>query len=286
MANTVPDSPSDNSKLLRSGHLTLNERTYRLGRSVGEGNHAKVYRIVRRPLVAKINGVDEDELAKREGEILESMQGSGVVRCFDHGSTPEGRTALILEYLPGVSFSELIGKIGPRRARKILQRIACTLEEVHSEGVIHRDVKPGNILILPNGVVKVLDFGLASRVGRYDEFFDRKASGTPKYMPPEQFVPGKSNVTFGLDIYALGVMITEALTGKLPFSTKNQNEMLFDKVSGQTAANAAELIATSPRTRAIKDRIDLADITARMLSVFPEDRPKIDEVNSALNQNP
>ncbi len=282
---TIPKAPSLETQK-PSGVVMLNQRAYRLGRTVGEGNHARIFRVVKRPLVAKINGNDIDELAIREGEILESMKGPGVVRCFDHGTLGDGRTALILEYVKGVPFSDLVGKVGPSQALVILRAMARTLEEVHAEGVIHRDFKPGNVLIDSEGRAKVLDFGLAARIGRHDHFFDQKASGTPRYMAPEQFIPGAENVTFGLDVYALGVTITQALTGMLPFSTTNPNKMLYDKMSGTTSANPAELIATSKRTARIRCRHVIAEIVAEMLRVFPEDRPLMDKVNRELNRNP
>ncbi|MGV8085899.1 MAG: serine/threonine-protein kinase [Candidatus Bilamarchaeum sp.] len=264
-----------------NGYIVLNGHHYRLGRQVGEGTQARVFRVVNRPLVAKINDDNEGESALREGKTLERMSSTGVVRCFEHGKTPEGRSALILEFIRGTPFSEAIHRIGPARALRAVRRLGVTMEEVHAHGVIHRDLKPANVM-LTDDRAKVLDFGISARAGHHDDFFDRTTSGTPRYMAPEQFSIGLENVGFGLDTYALGVIITEALTGQAPFSTNSMAALVYEKMCGIAARNAAALISKSPRTQQIPDREGIAELAGRMLSPFPDDRPKMDEVNKTL----
>jgi serine/threonine-protein kinase len=160
------------------------------------------------------------ERFKREARILIEFQHDNVVRVFDHFK--EGSSHyMVLEYVDGLSLDQLLKKqrfLSSELSLAIFADACKALRYAHRKGVIHRDIKPGNILMSKKGEVKLADFGIAASEDDADSALTREGMtlGTPSYMPPEQIENAK-NVDKRADIYAMGVMLYEMVTGKKPY---------------------------------------------------------------------
>jgi eukaryotic-like serine/threonine-protein kinase len=212
---------------------------YRITQLLGEGGMGRVYlgeqqmgTNVRKVAVKTLQAQfakDPQVLARfhRECGTVSELEHPNTIQFFDFGQTPDGQLYIAMEYVLGESVSDALKK-GPMpadRAVRILAQICGSLEEAHSRGVIHRDLKPDNIILTQRAgsadFVKVLDFGIAKRSEAKDQAQEQKLTqqgmvlGTPPYMSPEQFT-GKQ-LDPRSDIYSLGVMAYEMLTGRLPF---------------------------------------------------------------------
>jgi eukaryotic-like serine/threonine-protein kinase len=203
-----------------------------LGR-IGAGGMGEVYRArdsrLERDVAIKVfpRGVKVDEAARRrfrkEALALAKLNHPNIASVYDVGEQG-GTDYLVMEYVPGQSLAEKL-KSGPLTAAEALalcEQIARGLQEAHEQGIVHRDLKPGNVIVTPKGMAKVLDFGLAKLLA--DELAgDTTLSfaetigpvGTPLYMSPEQ-AEGKS-VDSRTDLWSLGVVLYESLSGRRPF---------------------------------------------------------------------
>ncbi|WP_193213100.1 serine/threonine-protein kinase [Luteolibacter marinus] len=146
---------------------------------------------------------------EKEAKTLARMSHPNIVTVFDHGES-DGLFYIVMEYVDGVNLRDLLreGKMAPEQALAIVPPVCEALEYAHGKGVVHRDIKPENLLLDRDGRVKIADFGIASLVGATGE-----KSGTPPYMAPEQ---EQGTVDRRADIYALGVVLYEMLTGERP----------------------------------------------------------------------
>jgi tetratricopeptide (TPR) repeat protein/predicted Ser/Thr protein kinase len=147
----------------------------------------------------------------REAQTLARLSHPHIVTIHDFGQT-DGLFYLVMEYVDGVNLRELLrdGKIEPAQALTIVPPICDALQYAHDKGVVHRDIKPENLLLDRDGRVKIADFGIASLIGAENE-----SAGTPAYMAPEQN-DARREVDHRADIYALGVVLYEMLTGERP----------------------------------------------------------------------
>jgi serine/threonine-protein kinase len=223
----APDwNPSESDPLLGS---VVDDR-YEVQAVLGEGGMGTVYRAQHTSLgrgfalkVLRRDLAEDPDLAPRfiqEAKAAARVAHPNVVQITDFGSLPSGQPYFVMELLEGVALSRIIrnGAVSRERTLHLTRQIAEALAAAHAAGVIHRDLKPDNVLVVEAGdqeVVKVLDFGLARVVG--SSRFTRKGVvfGTPHYMSPEQAAGEPSD--HRLDIYALGVVMFEMLTGHLPF---------------------------------------------------------------------
>jgi len=208
--------------------------TYRVVRRLGKGGHGTVYvaehvRLRGQRFAVKVLPVacNEDHEVyrrfQREAEIASRLGHAGIVSVVDFYNTREGRPCLVMEYLEGEDLDrrlQRVKKLRPGELGRIMEQVCGALAVAHEHGVVHRDLKPGNIFLLsgPGSAVRVklLDFGIA-RVR--DSFITRPNSvlGTPYYMAPEQARGMVDNVDGRSDIWSLGVICYQALSGKLPF---------------------------------------------------------------------
>jgi serine/threonine protein kinase len=171
----------------------------------------------------------------REARSASMINHPNVVEITDFGKTPDGQPFFVMEYLQGKDLSQIIGETGPmswKRVRLVILQICHALQAAHEQGIVHRDMKPGNIVLVKRGNnpehVKVLDFGIAKVLGQEAEAKGLTQSGmvvgTPEYMSPEQ--GWGQPIDHRGDIYAVGVLTFELLTGKIPFSGTTMMEVL------------------------------------------------------------
>ena len=256
---------------------------YTLQSPLGRGGIGVVFRAwqhsMERPVAVKVlrRGLLEDETSVRR--FLREVQGAGrvthpnVVAAFDFGQTAEGELYLVMELLDGRTLGELLaaeGPLAPARAVALLAGICDGLHAAHEAGVVHRDVKPENVLVLPDTgptgeFVKVVDFGLAqlkSVQGAESITKTGAICGTPAYMSPEQALDRP--VDRRTDIYALGVVAWQLMVGTLPFTGDAPMRMLL-----------AHLHEAPPplALRAPWVPQALADVVMECLAKAPEDRP-------------
>jgi len=176
----------------------------------------------------------------REARALAKLNHPSIVALYDFGHI-HGLHYFIMEYVDGLNLRQLeqAGRLSPREALQIIPQICEALQFAHDEGIVHRDIKPENVLLDKKGRVKIADFGLARILGHEPEDFRltraREVMGTPHYMAPEQ-VEKPQTVDHRADIYSLGVVFYEMLTGELPLgrfappSQKVQIDVRLDDV--------------------------------------------------------
>jgi serine/threonine protein kinase len=197
---------------------------------IGSGGMGRVYKVMQPGLgrVAALK-VLMPELAKdpsfverftREGRALARLQHPNIVSVFDIGET-RGYCWLLMEYVDGVNLRQVMqsGSLSPKDALQIIPGVCAALEYAHGQGVLHRDIKPENILLDGAGRVKIADFGVAKlsegEGRRVTLTVSGSSLGTPAYMAPEQ-IERPQDVDHRADIYSLGVVFYEMLTGELP----------------------------------------------------------------------
>ena len=157
------------------------------------------------------------ERFENEARLISRLRHPHIVEVFDTESA-YATFFIVMERLRGMSLEATIEartRVAPDRVRDVLRQLASALKEAHDQGVVHRDVKPSNIMVSTAGHVKLMDFGLALDIGERDDPETGKMSGTPLYMAPEQIRGGV--IDGRTDVYALGVMAYEMLTGQPPF---------------------------------------------------------------------
>ena len=214
-------------RLQRLGAYTLEKR-------ISEGGMATIWlarhALLKRPTAVKIlkKHVATDEFVhrfEREVQLASQLRHPNTVEIYDFGRTRDGQPYYVMEYLDGVTLAELVersGRTPPGRAIHILRQVAAALREAHERGLVHRDVKPENVMLCRRGeddVVKLLDFGLVKNLEHADTrdiTKQLKIVGTPRYMAPERLV-NPSDVDARSDIYALGAVGYYLLTGRPVF---------------------------------------------------------------------
>jgi len=210
---------------------------YRLEQEIGRGAMAVVYRAtdtaLNRQVALKVLPTyfsHDPEFVRRfqrEARVAAGLSHPGIVQIYDVGEAPDG-TLYIAMQEAGETLKRLLQREGPlplERALAIAEQVAAALDYAHRRGVIHRDVKAGNILLGPNAQAILTDFGIA-RVGQESGITAPGfALGTPEYLAPEQAEAGKP-VDYRADLYALGVVLFEMLTGRVPFSADRPEAVL------------------------------------------------------------
>lgn len=201
---------------------------YQFDLMIGQGGMGAVYRgrqlNLGRAVAIKIlhrdHGTDYAyaERFRREAQALAQMNHPNIVSVFDFGVVGE-YLHYVMEYVEGVDLHQQLtfGVISPGRAVEILAKVCDALTFAHSMGIVHRDIKPANILLANDGRIKVADFGLAKRFDQKGTMLTQTnmAMGTPDYAAPEQY-DSKSELDHRADIYALGVVLYQSITGQLP----------------------------------------------------------------------
>ena len=271
-------SPDDADPLL--GRV-IDER-YRVESLLGRGGMGAVYRAhhlaMGKPVAVKVvrpelgGTVDAARRFHREARAASLLSHPHTIRVFDFGQMPDRTLYMVMELLDGRSLARVIadGPLGWERAVRVASEVAQSLVEAHEHGLVHRDLKPENIILLDTAghpdFVKVLDFGIAkvltgsSGVSSVTE--SGAVVGTPYYMAPEQ-ASAPQGITNAVDVYALGVLLYEMLTGHLPFMGDTPMEVLMAHVTRPAPDLPADVAVPAA----------LRDLLARMLSKEADRRP-------------
>jgi serine/threonine protein kinase len=227
----------------------MTELPERLGRlklvqQIGVGRHCQVWEVIDEPsrqrLAVKVvvpeaaGDAGQRRLLQHELKVAASARHPTIIR-IDRFSTAGGLPHLVMELFPHPNLKlQIAGGVAALapRALRIVTELSQALDHLHSRGWVHRDVKPDNVLVAPDGQVKLIDLAIAARLpGYYGRLIGSRGpvQGSPSYMAPEQ-IRGQS-VDPRADIYALGCVIFELLAGRPPFASANANDLLNKHVS-------------------------------------------------------
>jgi eukaryotic-like serine/threonine-protein kinase len=276
---------------------------YRLIRKLGEGGMGQVWLAeqdvpVRRQVALKLirAGIDDQAVLQRfqsERQSLAIMDHPAIAKVFDAGATPDGQPYFVMEYVQGVSITAYCDEhqLKIRDRLELFIKVCDGVLHAHQKAIIHRDLKPANILVVEvdgKPTPRIIDFGLAKAMGpqKAGETMFTLAGGfvgTPAYMSPEQADPGVRDLDTRADVYALGVILYELLTGALPFDPKKWKEQPLYEVmrqlreqdpprpstevenQKQSSTEAAEKRGTEPKQLASLLQGDLDWITMKAL---------------------
>jgi len=211
------------------------------------------------------------ELFEREAQMAGSLSHENIAVVYDAGRTSDGLAYMVMEWLEGHTLEEALNVSGPlslTRIAHILRQVCAALDAAHSRHIIHRDLKPSNVILVEQPdwgeQVKVLDFGIAKVITDAVGSSVSQAMGTPHYASPEQFNPG-AHIDGRTDIYSLGVVLYQLLTGRLPLDAPSQQELI-----------QLHLMAQPPSIRELRPDVpvDIEQLVLRMLAKDPERRPQ------------
>ena len=216
---------------------------YQIVRNIGEGGMANVYlaydTILEREVAVKILRGDlatDEKFVKRfqrEAKAASSLNHPNIVEMYDVGED-DGNYFIVMEYIDGKTLKSLIKKRGALSLPEVIDimlQLTSAIACAHDSYIIHRDIKPQNVLILEDGRVKITDFGIAIALNSAELTQTNSVMGSVHYLPPEQ--ANGSGATIKSDIYSLGILMYELLTGKLPFKGENAVEIALKQMKEQ-----------------------------------------------------
>jgi hypothetical protein len=260
---------------------------YALSELLGSGGMAEVFlahdRILGRDLALKVlreeYARDEAFVSRfrREAVSAASLNHPSVVQVYDQGRTEDGRLYIAMEHVAGGSLEDLLARRGalePAEATLLASQVADALAAAHGRGIVHRDIKPQNVLIGEAGKAKVADFGIALAASASTTSGTNRVFGTASYMSPEQAMGGQVGPTS--DLYSLGVVLYEMLTGRVPFEAEGALATAMKHVTEEPI---------SPRARNPNVPEGLEALVMGLLAKDPEDRcPSAAELSEDLRR--
>jgi eukaryotic-like serine/threonine-protein kinase len=256
---------------------------YRLGRRIGSGAMGIVWQahderlhrtvavkqLLLQPGLAEADTDEAKRRAMREGRIAARLQHPHAIAVYDVAED-DGQPWLVMEYLPSKSLSTALserGTLPPRDVASIGSQVASALAAAHNAGIVHRDIKPGNILLGNDGTVKITDFGISRATGDVTVTATGMLAGTPAYLAPEVakgYDPGPPS-----DVFSLGSTLYAAIEGAPPFGVNENTIALLHQVA-------------SGKVVPPKQAGPLTALLMRLLRAEPEDRPTMAEAREAL----
>jgi hypothetical protein len=192
-------------------------------------------------IIPRAGGLCDEDLSRFqiEAQAIGKLHHPHVVQVYEVGET-QGAPYLLLEFIDGGTLTQrLQGKPQPARwSAEVIRDVAGAVQAVHESGLLHRDLKPGNILLTTAGTPKITDFGLTKRLEDSSAGLTQSGAivGTPMYMAPEQAAGKTRELSPAIDIYALGAILYEMLTGRPPFQGETTMDTVFQVVHGDTIA--------------------------------------------------
>jgi hypothetical protein len=251
--------------------------SYRIERCIGEGGMGRVYEAVHPNIGSRVaikvltrDVAQNPHIVERffeEARSVNRIRHEGIVNVLDLATLPDGRPFILMELLDGGSLAQLIASSGALSSTRVVDigsEVLDALAAAHAEGIVHRDIKPDNIFITRSGRAKILDFGIAKLLPQGAAAATTTNTGlvgTPQYMAPEQAAGGR--IDGRTDIYALGLVLYEALTGVRAFDAPSLYELLKQQV---------EVMPPPPRVHVpgVPEVVEAA--VYRALAKLPEDR--------------
>lgn len=219
---------------------------YRVVERIGRGGMATVYkayqpaleRYVAIKVIHEQLAAEDEQFLKRfrrEAKAVAALRHPNIVQVFDFG-TEDGTSYMVMEYLEGTTLKAELNELAERgetmsleEVRRIFQAVASALEYAHRQGMVHRDIKPANVMLTTKGDVVLTDFGIARIVGGTQYTATGALTGTPAYMSPEQGQGERGDERS--DIYALGVVLYEMVTGRVPFDADTPLAVILKHIS-------------------------------------------------------
>src|SRR5215831_2377424 len=247
---------------------------YRLLEEVGQGGMAVVYRAqdesLKREVAIKVlhqhlaTEAESKARLEREAHAVAKLRHENILEIFDYSGNDSASSYIVTEFIDGVTLKQFLASRPiqyPEVAALIAAEIGGALAHAHALGIIHRDVKPENVMIRKDGLLKLMDFGIAQVVDLQRMTVTGQLLGSPAYMAPE-LIEGKP-LDFRTDVFAVGIMLYQLATGSLPFAGKNPHEVLRRIVEGKF-----------PEPRTLNRRVSdgLARMMAHALARRPDDR--------------
>src|ERR671936_583560 len=280
--------PHPHNRAMSSQVGTLLSGRYRLDAQIGAGGMSTVYRafdtVLERQVAIKLMhreiAADRDQLERfrREARAVAQLNHPHIVGVIDAGEE-DGRPYIVFEYVEGETLKERIRRMGRLPIEEAIAyaiEIARALGCAHQNNIVHRDVKPQNVLIDVEGSAKVTDFGIARSLDEEGLTADGRVLGTTDYVSPEQAL-GHA-VTGQSDLYSLGIVLFEMLTGDVPFKGENQVGVAMKHVREQLPDVQLRRPEVSSALAAVVDRATAKDLDQR----YADDRELIDDLEDVL----
>ncbi|HYK43513.1 MAG TPA: protein kinase [Thermoanaerobaculia bacterium] len=270
---------------IEGGEVPRRIGEYRILRELGQGGMGTVFLAerdepgFRRTVAIKVvrPGMETGFVLRRfhtERQILASLENPGIARLYDGGTTEDGRPYFVMEYVEGtdlLTWCEERKLTVPERLR-LFRRVCDAVQFAHQNLVVHRDLKPSNILVTPAGEPKLLDFGIAKLLSPVDGSGDETGTlvrlMTPDFASPEQILGRR--ITTASDVYALGVVLYELLSGRRPYSLRGHSPAEIERIVGESAPERPSAAAPPGVKKTLRG--DLDNVVLKALEKDPARR--------------